>query len=90
MEKCIACGFDKLVKYGRVHRIDGTSSQKWRCQSCKAVRIEEPRFKRMTEKDKELADKMHGEGMGIRKIQRVLGFKAMNTIMQYLKKKPKN
>jgi transposase-like protein len=89
MEKCIKCGFNELVKYGRVNRMDGTSSQKWRCKSCRAVRIEEPCYKRMTEADKDLADKLHSEGVGCRKIQRILGFKAMNTILQYLKKKPK-
>jgi transposase-like protein len=86
MEKCINCGGKNLVKYGFTNRKNSENSQKWKCKDCSTIRAEELRIKRMSDQDKDMVDKMVSEGIGYRKIQRLLNFKSLYTIQGYLKK----
>jgi transposase-like protein len=87
MEKCKNCGSKRIVKFGFTNRKDGNNSQKYKCKDCHTSMAEYCRIKRLSKTDKEMIDKMVSEGIGQRKIQRLLGFKNVYTIQNYLKKR---
>jgi transposase-like protein len=84
---CKKCGDDKSVRNGYSKRKNGEKVQKYRCNKCNGYFILNPSIKRMDAEDKKRLEDMINEGIGKRKIQRLLGYKSVTTVLNYLKKK---
>jgi transposase-like protein len=89
MDRCKNCGEGGLVKYGHRKYKDGKREQIYLCKCCNKVITEKQRHKKLNAEQKSRIDDMVNEGVGLRKIQRLIKVSNVNTVSNYLKKKSK-
>jgi transposase-like protein len=87
MEVCINCKAKELIRHGYRTYKDGSKEQRYKCKECGKTQTEKYKHKHLSEEQKVRIDEMVCEGIGLRKIQRLIKVKNVNTVANYLKKK---
>ncbi len=77
------CPYCKSEKTKKICRDRGR--ELWKCERCGKMFYDRVKYRRLSEEQKELIEKMYAEGKGIRAIARVLGVHPQ-TVNYHLKK----
>jgi transposase-like protein len=84
MKKCTKCESENYVKAGFRKTADGTI-QKYKCKECNREFTGQEKYKRLSEDQIKLIEKMYEEKGEQRKIARILGVH-LGTVQHHLKK----